>query len=162
MYTATTTLYHHKLGSNPERITKKLATYTETFNWREIDFLASYNDCAIFEQLNEDIALNILYVPPREKNICPEYISKRNFNTKNQTVLLKITDESEKWHFLALPSIQYEDGIKRPTKNPSRLMKVIASKCHGNFYCYGCLHSFSTLSTLKKHVHICKYSNFVK
>ena len=101
-------------------------------------------------------------MPPREKNICPEYISKRNFNTKNQTVLLKITDESEKWHFLALPSIQYEDGIKRPTKNPSRLMKVIASKCHGNVYCYGCLHSFSTLSTLKKHVHICKYSNFVK
>ena len=81
---------------------------------------------------------------------------------KNQTVLLKITDESEKWHFLALPSIQYEDGAERPTKSLSRLMEGIASKCHGNVYCYGCLHSFSTLSTLKKHVHICKYSNFVK
>ena len=49
MYTATTTFYHHKLGSNPERITKKLATYTETFNWHEIDFPPSYNDYAIFE-----------------------------------------------------------------------------------------------------------------
>ena len=51
-------------------------------------------------------------MPPGEKNICPEYISKRNFNTKNQIVLLKITDESEKWHFLRLPSIQYEDDKK--------------------------------------------------
>ena len=51
-------------------------------------------------------------MPPGEKNICPEYISKRNFNTKNQIVLLKITDESEKWHFLGLPNIQYEDDKK--------------------------------------------------
>ena len=71
MYTANTTLYHHKLGSNPERITKKLATYTETFNWHEIDFPPSYNDYAIFEQLNGNIALHIFYVPPGEKNICP-------------------------------------------------------------------------------------------
>ena len=112
MYAATIALYHDKLGSNPERITKKLVIYTQTFNWHEIHFPASYDDYAIFEQLNEDIALNILYVPPGEKNICPEYISKRNFNTKNQIVLLKITDESEKWHFLGLPSIQYEDDKK--------------------------------------------------
>ena len=49
MYAATITLYHDKLGSNPERITKILATYTQTFNWHEIDFPASYDDYAIFE-----------------------------------------------------------------------------------------------------------------
>ena len=162
MYAAAIALYHDKLGSNPERITKQLATNAQTFNWHEIDFPASYDDYAIFEQLNEDIALNILYVPPGEKNICPEYISKHNFDTKNQIVLLKITDWSDKWHFLALPSIQYEDGVKRPTKCLSRLMEGIASKCHRDFYCYGCLHSFSTLSTLKKHVELCKYNKFCK
>ena len=162
MYAATIALYHDKLGSNPERITKKLATSAQTFNWHEIDFPASYDDYAIFEKLNEDIALNILYAPPGEKNICPEYISKHNFDTKSQIVLLKITYGSDKWHFLALPSIQDEDGVKRLTKRLSRLMEGIASKCHGDFYCYGCLNSFSTLSTLKKHVELCKYNKFCK
>ena len=36
--------------------------------------------------------------------------------------MLKITDESDKWHFLALPSILDDDGAKRPTKSLSRLM----------------------------------------
>ena len=77
-------------------------------------------------------------MPFNEFNICPEYISKCNFNIKNQLILLKITDESDKLHFLALPSILDEDGVKRPTKSLSRLMEDIASKSHGDFYCYGC------------------------
>ena len=96
---ATIALYQDKLGSNPERILQKLSKHTQVFNWHDIDFPASYEDYALFKKLNEDIALNILYVPPGEKNICPEYISKCNFNKKNQIILLKITDESEKWHF---------------------------------------------------------------
>ena len=96
-----------------------------------------------------------------KKNICPEYISKRNFNTKNQIVLLKITD-GDKWHILALPSISYEDGVKNSTKSLSRLMEGISSKSHGGFYCYGCLHSFCTLSTLKKHVELGKYNKVCK
>ena len=100
-------------------------------------------------------------MPYEEKNIYPEYISKRNFNTKNQIILLKITDV-DKWHFLALPSISYEDGVKRSTKSLSKLMEGISSKSHGDFYCYGCLHSFCTLSNLKNHVELCKYKNFGK
>ena len=98
----------------------------------------------------------------KEKNVCPEYISERNFNTKNQIVLLKITDGSNKWHFLALPSILGEDGVKRPTKSLSRLMEGIASKRHGDFYCYGCLHCFCTQSTFKNHVELRKYDKFCK
>ena len=79
-----------------------------------------------------------------------------------QVTLLKITDESDKWHFLALPSILDEDGLKRPTKSLSRLMEGIASKSHGDFYCYGCFHSFCAESTLKKHVELCKYNDFCK
>ena len=68
-----------------------------------------------------------MHVPFNEVNICPEYISKRNFNTKNQVALLKITDDKDKWHFLALPSILDEDGVKRTSKSLSRLREGIAS-----------------------------------
>ena len=145
MYAGTIALHHNQLGTNPERISKKLSIYTQFFNWHEIDFAASHEDYTLFEQLNEDIAVNILYRPYKEINICPEYISKGNFGRKNQRVLLKTTDDSNsRWHFLALPSILDEDGVKRSTKSFSRLMEGISSKSHGDFYCYGCLHSFCT------------------
>ena len=68
MYAATATiaLYHDQLGSNPKRITEKLSIYTQAFNWHK--FPASYEDYAISEKLNEDIALNILYVPFNKKD----------------------------------------------------------------------------------------------
>ena len=72
-------------------------------------------------------------MPFNEVNILPEYISMRNLNAKDQVTLLKITDNTGKWHFLALPNILNEDGVKRPTKSSSRLMQGIASKSHGDF-----------------------------
>ena len=41
-------------------------------------------------------------------------------------------------------------------------MEGISSKNHGDFYCYGCLHSFCTQSILKNHVELCKYNKFCK
>ena len=76
--------------------------------------------------------------------------------------MLKITDESDKWHFLALPSILDDDGTKRPTKSLSRLMEGISLKSHGDYYCYGCLHSSCTQPSLKKHIELCKYNDFCK
>ena len=162
MHAITIALYHNELGTNLKGILKKLLTYAQKFNWHETDFPVFFADYAIFEKLNEDIALNVLYVPFNEVNICPEYISKRNFTTKNQITLLKITDESDKWHFLALPSILDDDGAKRPTKSLSRLMEGISSKSHGDYYCYGSLHSFCTQSSLKKHIELCKHNGFCK
>ena len=77
-----------------------------------------------------------------EANICPEYISKCNFDKKHQVVLVKIGDKEGKWHFLALTSNLDKDGFRRPKKSISRLFEVISSKSHGDFYCYVCLHSF--------------------
>ena len=51
---------------------------------------------------------------------------------------------------------------KRPTKRLSRLTEGVASKSPGDFYCYGCFHSFCAESTLKKHVELCKYNDFCK
>ena len=63
-------------------------------------------------------------------------------------------------HFLALPSIPTEDGCLIPTKSFSRVMEGISSKNHGDFYCYGCFHSFRTQSALLKHTELCKNNKF--
>ena len=142
MYAIAIALFHEVLGKNPGRVSKKLLEYANAFNWRDIDFPASYEDYTTFERLNDAVALNILYVPLNEVNICPEYISKRKFDKKHQVVLLKVGDDTGKWHFLALPSNLDEDGVTRPKKSISRLLVGISSKSHNDFYCFGCLHSF--------------------
>ena len=76
--------------------------------------------------------------------------------------MLKITDESEKWHFLSLPSIIDDDGAKRPTKSLPRLMEGISSKIHGDYYCSGYLHSFCTQSSLKNRLNCVNTKFFLK
>ena len=134
MYAIGIAFYHNELGKNPGRISKKLDIYS-SFNWHNIDFPASYEDYTTFERLNRDVALNILYVSLNEQNICPEYISNRNFDKIDQVVFLKISDREGKWHYLALPSNLDEDGVKRPYKSLPRLMEGISSNNHGDFYC---------------------------
>ena len=162
MYGIAIALFHEALGKNPGRISKELIKYANAFNWHDIDFPATYDDYITFERLNEAVSLNILYVPLNEVNICPEHISKRNFDKKHQVVLVKIGDDKGKWHFLALPSNLDEDGIRRPKKSISRLMEGISSNSHYDFYCYGCLHSFRTEIALKNHVDLCKNNKFAK
>ena len=122
MYAIGIALHHNELGKNPGRISKKLDIYS-SFNWHNIDFPASSEDYATFERLNSDVAFNILYVPFNEQNICPEYISNHNFDKIDQVILLKMSDDKDKWHFLALPSNLDEHGVKRPYKSLSRLME---------------------------------------
>ena len=162
MYAATIALYHSELVKNLGHISEKLHLYSYIFNWHNIDFPAPYEDYTTFGRLNSDVALKVLYVPFEEKNICPEYISNRDFDKKDQIILLKISDGKGKWHFLALPSILDEDGVKRPNKSLYRLMEGISSKSYGDFYCLGCFSSFRTKTTLENHVNLCKNNEFVK
>ena len=117
---------------------------------------------------NEDIALNILYVPYEEEeneiiDVQPQYISKFNFTKKKQVVLLKISDGSGKWHFLALKSeLEENSDCMKPTKSFSKLMRNISSNSHENYYCFGCFHSFRCKSTLEKHTLLCKDHDFCK
>ena len=97
-------LFHEVLGKNPGRISKRLTDIVNVLNWHQIDFPATYDDYITFERLNNKVALNVLYVPLNEINICPEYISKYNFDKRHQVVLLKIGDDKGKWNYLALPS----------------------------------------------------------
>ena len=162
MYAIAIALFDEALGKNPGRISKELIKYANAFNWHDIDFPATYEDYITFERLNEAVSLNILYVPLNEVNICPEHISKRNFDKKHQVVLVKIGDDKGKWHFPALPSNLDEAGIRRPKKSISRLMEGISSNSHDDFYCYECLHSFRTEIAIKNHVDLCKNNKLAK
>ena len=89
MYSITAGLYHDEIGKNVERISKKLMQYANKINWHNTDFPASYEDYVLFEQLNSDIALNILYVPFGKRNVCRDYISKHNFTAKKSSYFVK-------------------------------------------------------------------------
>ena len=46
MHAITIALYHNELGTNPERISRKLLAYAQKCNWHEIDFPACFADYA--------------------------------------------------------------------------------------------------------------------
>ena len=98
-------------------------------------------DCKKFEQNNETISLNILYVPHNKKEICIAYESKCNCERENQVILLTITD-GEKYHCFAVKIL-------------SRLLYGKTSNHHEDFYSLSRLHSFQTDCALKKHEILC-------
>ena len=57
--------------------------------------------------------------------------------------------EKESWHYLA-------------AKKLYALLKGIASKHDGDFYCLNCLHCFRTENKLKSHKKVCKNKGFVE
>ena len=107
VYATTIVIYQKEIGKNLDRISSKLLEHAYKLDWNGIDFPASTPDYKRFERFNEDIALNILYVPFNEDDeeesidIRPEYISKFIFTTKIQVVLLKISG-GVKWHFFSI------------------------------------------------------------
>ena len=64
--------HHH-----PERIAK-LKPFINNYNWKDIDFPSHSKDWRKFDCNNKTIALNILYVPYKTKQIRPAYKSKHN------------------------------------------------------------------------------------
>ena len=135
------------------------------YNWKGINFPAEIKDWKKFDQNNESIALNILFMPQNEESINLAYISKYNRKRENQLVLLMITndgknDENDKWHYIALKSVRADDGFNRPIQSLSRLFRGRTSNNHGDFYCLNCLHSFQTDNVLKRHERICENNNY--
>ena len=93
---------------------------------------------------NKAIALNILYVPYKTKEIRQAYISEHNDKRNNQVNLLMITDGTNNWHYLEVKSI-------------SGLLRRITSNHNGDFYCSNCFHSYTTeknLESMKEYVMI--------
>ena len=162
MYALTIALNHKEIGKNPDCMSKKLIQLISKYSWDYIDIPAAIPDYKLFVKNNEDMALNILYVPYNTEEIRPEYISSYQFTRKNQVTLLRIIDDKGTWHFLAMKSEPTEDGYMKPFKSVSRLMCNKSSKSHENYYCYGCFHSFRYQSTLEKHTLLLKDHNYCK
>ena len=113
-----------KINDHPERISK-IEPFIEKYNWKDIDFPSTSKDWKKFE-LNNEVALNILYVPHGTKKIEIAYKSKHNL-TREKQVILSMISNGENWHYLIV-------------KNLSRLLRGITSNHDGDFYCLNCFH----------------------
>ena len=80
-----------RLKKNPQKISK-LKPFIDNYNWKGMGFPSCSKDRKKFEQNNNTIALNILFVPHNTKQIRLMYISKYNYKRDNQVNLLMITD----------------------------------------------------------------------
>ena len=65
-----------KINNHPERISK-VKPFIEEYNWKDIDFPSTSKDWKKIK-LNNEIALNILYVPHNTKKTEIAYKSKHN------------------------------------------------------------------------------------
>ena len=143
-YAVTLALNIDKINDHPERISK-IKPFIEKYNWKDIDFPSTSKDWKKFK-LNNEVALNILYVPHGTKKIEIAYNSKHNLTREKQVILLMISND-ENWHYLIV-------------KNLSRLLTGITSNHGGDFYCLNCFHSYRTKNKLDAHKKICENHDY--
>ena len=139
-YAVTLALNLDNIDNHPERISK-IKPFINQCNWKDIDSPPTNKDWKKPE-LNNNIALNILYIPHNTKKIQLAYRSKNNLTCNKQIILVMITD-GEKWHYLVV-------------KNLSGLLKGITSTHEKDFYCLNCFHSYRTKNKLESHKKICE------
>ena len=103
-YAVTLALNLDKINKNSESVSK-IKPFIDQYNWSDIDFPSTSKDWKKFE-LNNEIALNILYVPHNTKKIQIAYKSKHNLTREKQVILLMITN-GENWHYLVVKSLPW-------------------------------------------------------
>ena len=139
-------LDYQKIKKDPQKISK-LKPYINNYNQKDIKFPSSKEDWKKFEQNNKEIPLNISFAPHNKKEIRLAHISKYNHKRKNQVILLMITDDGEKWHYLAVRSL-------------SALLRGISSSNNGDLYRLNCFHSYRTFQKLKKQERVCNNHDY--
>ena len=98
-YAVTIALNLDNINKHPQGISK-IKPFIDQYNWKDIDFPPTNKDWKKLE-LNNYIALNILYISHNNKKIQLAYRSKNNVTCDKQVILLMITD-GEKWHYLVV------------------------------------------------------------
>ena len=140
-YAITVVLNRDQINRDPQRISK-IKPFIEQSNWNGIEFPAASTDWKIFEQNNDSIGLNVLYVHHGTKNISLAYKSKHNLNREEQVILLMISN-GEKWHYTAVARL-------------SGLLRGVTYNHNDDFYCLNCFHAFRTKNKLEEHKKICE------
>ena len=143
-YAFTLALNLNSIDNHPKRISK-IKPFIDQYNWKDVDFPAMNKDWKKFESNNE-IALNILYVPYSTKKINIADKSKHNLTQEKQAILLMISN-GEKWHYLTV-------------KNLSGLLRGITSNHNADFYCLNCFCAYSTKNKFEKLKKICENHNY--
>ena len=143
-YAVTLALNLDNIDNHTGRISK-IKPFINKYNCKYIDFPSTSTDWKNFE-LNNEIALNILYVPHNTRKIHVAYKSKHNLARENQIILLMITD-GEKLHYLTV-------------KNISGLLRGITSNHAGDFYCLSCFCAYSTKNKFEAHKKICENHDY--
>ena len=140
-YAVTLALNFDKIKKDQQRISK-IKPFIDQCNWKDIDFPSTSKDWRKFE-LNNKIALNILYVPHNTRKVNVAYKS-----SDKQVILLMITD-GEKWHYLVV-------------KDLPGLLRGITSSHHGDFNCLNCFRSYRTRSKFETHKKICENHDYCR
>ena len=145
-YAVTLALNLDKINKNSQRISK-IKPFIEENNWKDIDFPSTSKDWKKFE-LNNEVALNILYVPQNTKKIEIAYKSKHNLTREKQVILLMVSN-GENWHYLVVKSL-------------SGLLTGITSNHKEDFYCLNCFHWYRTKNKLEAHKKICENRDYCR
>ena len=143
-YAVTLALNLDKINKNSERVSE-IKPFIDQYNWSDIDFPSTSKDWKKFE-LNNEIALNILYVPHNTKKIQIAYKLKHDLSREKQVILLMITN-GENWHYLVVKSLP-------------GLLKGITSNHKEDFYCLNCFCTYSTRNKLEEHKKICENHDY--
>ena len=143
-YAVTLALNFDKTIKNPKRLSK-IKPFINLYNWKDIDFPSTSQDWRKCE-LNNKIALNILYIPHNTRKINIGYKSKNDLTCDKQVILLMITD-GEKWHYFTV-------------KNLPGLLRGITSNHQGDFYCLNCFRSYRTINKFEVHQKICENHDY--
>ena len=101
-YAVTLALNLDNIDNHPDRMSK-IKPFINQYNWKDIAFPLTSKDWRKFE-LNNEVALNVLYVPHNTRKIQVAYKSKNNLTCNKQVILLMITD-GEKWHYLTVKNL---------------------------------------------------------
>ena len=120
-----------KIRKDPQRMSK-IKPFIDQYNWKDIDFPSTSKDWRKLE-LNNEIALNILYVPHNTRKIQVAYKSKQNLTCDKEVILLMITESKRRF----LTSSHKED-----------------------FYCLNCFRSYRNRNKLEVHKKICKNHDY--
>ena len=91
-------VHHKQIGKNNTR-QNKIRKYSDTFNWKNVNFPPTNEDYKQFEKDNEDINLNILEIKDNEE-IDHVYESKLD-DRKNKVNLLLL----EKKHYVFVKNL---------------------------------------------------------
>ena len=121
-------------------VKSKLELYSSEWLRSKKESITNEDNC-FQNALNDALDYQRIKKDPQEISKLQPYV--------NQCILLMVTDDGERWHYLAVRSLP-------------ALLTGISSSNNGDFYCLNCFHSYRTLNKLKKHERVCNNHDYCR